>query len=395
MSYRHLLSVLAAAVVLNACSATSLPGTPAANDANPTQNSAVTDQRKQPVLASALLKRPLQLGRVDGQIVPLAQVLSAPDAQADFSIKLSMPAMEPAIGRLSIAPGYYYGGHDFNSYSIQYAEENIYPAASANSLLTVYNQNVKPIIAEWDADARLLESRAQVNAQHEEYIQLPGKDEPIRVKPRFVYRLASNAKKETLNVYVLDKEIRVHRMVWGEQNLDIAKVTIDSDDAIAIARKAFASKNDPAGIEVYPKADNPEAKIVYDLPEELHWSLNLNQQSQNSLRYFVNFNFQNPDAGVPQPDSEPVEIESPDGERVSIARPMIPMQAELYGSLEIDAISGEILSMNRPVIYLHYYGGGEVDPVPMPMPETMPVEPDEAPASEAAASGTNASAAAQ
>lgn len=350
LSYRHVLFALTAGALLNACATPTISPAPANNSG--VQTPVLTAQR--PVLASALVKRPLKLGRVDGQVVPLAQVLTP---ETGFSVQMAMA--EPAMDRMSIAPGYYYGGHDFNSYSIQYAEENIYPAASANTLVAVYNQNVKPMLAEWDADARLLESRAQMNAEHEEYIQLPGQDEPLRVKPRFVYRLASNAKKETLNVYVLDKEIRVHRMVWGEQNIEIARVKIDSDEAVRIARAAFLSKSNPSGIPVYPESDNADATIVYDLPADAQWSLNLNQQSQDSLRYFVNFNFKvKVDAPEPKP-GEPVPVDDANATQSSEPRPDIayPTEQYLYGSLELDAITGQIKSMNRPVKYRMMYGG--------------------------------------
>ncbi len=350
LSYRHVLFALTAGALLNACATPAITPAPANNSG--VQTPVVTAQR--PVLASALVKRPLKLGRVDGQVVPLAEVLTP---ETGFSVQMAMA--EPAMDRMSIAPGYYYGGHDFNSYSIQYAEENIYPAASASTLVAVYNQNVKPMLAEWDADARLLESRAQMNAEHEEYIQLPGQDEPLRVKPRFVYRLASNAKKETLNVYVLDKEIRVHRMVWGEQNIEISRVKIDSDEAVRIARAAFLSKSNPSGIPVYPESDNAEATIVYDLPADAQWSLNLNQQSQDSLRYFVNFNFKvKVDAPEPKP-GEPEPVDDANATKPSEPRPDIvyPTEQYLYGSLELDAITGQIKSMNRPVMYRMMYGG--------------------------------------
>lgn len=367
LSYRHVLFALTAGALLNACATPAI--TPAPVNNSGVQTPVVTAQR--PVLASALVKRPLKLGRVDGQVVPLAQVLTP---ETGFSVQMAMA--EPAMDRMSIAPGYYYGGHDFNSYSIQYAEENIYPAASASTLVAVYNQNVKPMLAEWDADARLLESRAQMNAEHEEYIQLPGQDEPLRVKPRFVYRLASNAKKETLNVYVLDKEIRVHRMVWGEQNIEISRVKIDSDEAVRIARAAFLSKSNPSGIPVYPESDNAEATIVYDLPADAQWSLNLNQQSQDSLRYFVNFNFKvQVDAPEPKP-GEPEPVDDANATKPSEPRPDIvyPTEQYLYGSLELDAITGQIKSMNRPVMYRMMYGGVAypaevaVDPVPADAP---------------------------
>lgn len=374
MLYRHLLSVIVTSLLLNGC--VSSP----ADISSPTPTLSATLQH--PVLASALMKRPLRLGRVDGQVLPLAEFAGA-DA-AGFSVKRDVAVgaaiAEPSIGRMSIAPGYYYGGHDFNSYSIQYAEENIYAAARGEGMVAVYKQSVQPILTEWDANARLLESRSQQNSENEEYIQFPGKDEPIKLKPRFVYRLASNTKKETLNVYVLDKEIRVHRMVWGEQNIDISRVKIDSDAVLSIVRRAFSSKQDPVGIPVYPEANNPEfnhseATVVYEIPQDLQWSLHLNQQSRDSLRYFVNINFEVKSELLPAPAPSRADYDGNDPDIV-YPNPPFPDMQYLYGSIEIDAVTGEIKSMNRPVIYPMYGNHrGEVSVgYAGPAPEPMPVD---------------------
>jgi hypothetical protein len=372
MLYRHLLTVIAASLLLNACvsSPTVVPA--------PAPGVSSTNIQR-PVLASALVKRPLRLGRIDGQVVPLAQIAGT---DAAFAVKMDVVAgvtsSDPAIGRMSIAPGYYYGGNDFNSFSIQYAEENIYPAAQGDAMIAVYNQSIKSIVAEWDADARLLESRGQQNGENEEYIQFPGKDEPIRLKPRFVYRLASNAKKETLNIYVLDKEVRVHRMVWGEQNIEIARVKIDSDAALSIARRAFSNKQDPSGIPVYPEANNSEATVIYDIPQDIQWNLNLNQQSRDSLRYFVNINFEVKSSSLPAPKPpRPDNANEP-----SLVYPQQETQY-LYGSVEVDAITGEIKSMNRPVVYPMYRGGEPVaydgggTPMPVDVVAAAPANEDQ------------------
>ena len=358
MLSRHLFAVIATSLLLNACASSP------AHLPSPAPVVALTLQR--PVLASALVKRPLRLGRVEGQVVPLAEFAGA---EAGFAVKRDVAVgsamSEPNVGRMSIAPGYYYGGHDFNSYSIQYAEENIYGPAQGEGMIAVYKQSIQPIVAEWDANARLLESRAQQNSENEEYIQFPGKDEPVKLKPLFVYRLASNTKKETLNVYVLEKEIRVHRMVWGEQNIDISRVKIDSDAALSIARRAFTDKQNPSGVPVYPEANNPEinnseATVVYEIPQELQWSLNLNQQSRDSLRYFVNINFQMKAKTLPAPAPSRSDDDKTDP-AVAYPAPYYSEMQYLYGSVEIDAVTGDIKSMNRPVIYPMYRGAVSVE----------------------------------
>ncbi len=370
-------TLFAASIFLNACAPTS-PTSPVPPPAQQVNNLPAA------VMASALIKRPLRLGRIDGQMQPLASLI--PLQSQSFRTQLSMPRPD-----IAIAPGFFYGGHDFNNFTIQFAEENVYPAPQGNSLLTVYNQSVKPILAEWDSNARLLESRAQVNAEHAEFIHLPGRDgEPMKIKPLYVFRFASTPKKETLNVYVLDNEIRAHRMVWGEQNIAIDQVKVDSDEAMTIARAAFSNTSDPAGVQVFPKRSSAQEKIIYDLPQNMHWTIHLNQQSRNQLRYFISFNYHSPDALPPTPEPLPEPVPMPEilpaedatvsnsASAVVIGRPVRPVQ-HLYGSLEMDAVTGDIKSMNRPVQYNFDEGFGQSEPgfpgVPVESPP-RPVDPD-------------------
>ena len=352
---------------LTACQLSPAPQAPLV----PAQQSAVPSG----FFRSALVKRPLLLREEQGFRMPVAWL----PVVSDFSVQ------QMAVAKPAIAPMYYYGGHDFNQYTIQFAEENIYPAAKGNTLLTVYNQSVQPLLAEWDTAARLIESRSLLNAQEPEYIQLPGSTgEPQKVMPRFVFRFASTRLKETLNVYVLEGEIRVHRMVWGENQINIAGVKIDSDQAVAIVRKAVANRSDQPGYTVYPDASSrtPEMKIIYSLPEKLVWQIQLNQQEGKKLRYFVSF-FYGQGGGMPMPVpmvgvATPAmmmralstdTVVSSEGTTSSIAvgepypgRPVPQPEVESWsGSAEIDAVTGKLISLNRPVVYQ-----AAVMPIPTP-----------------------------
>lgn len=363
MQHRLLLSLLVSSLALSACN---LP----AGQNVPVQPSVQQNANARPVLGSALLKRTLLLQRIDGQVVPVAAV-TQPDSgftlkQVSAGVAIATPTM--AVSRPAIGPMYYYGGGEFNQYQIQYAEESIHKAATGGSLLTVYNQDIKPLLSEWDSDARLLESRAQLNGTEEEYIYLPGKEgEPLRLHPLYVFRFASTPKKETLNVYVLKGEIRVHRMVYGEPEIEIGRVRIDSDKAVEIARKAFANRDGKPGYPVYPEAQDANAQVIYDIPSDLKWNLQLNQQSKDQIRYFVNFSFERQVEGTQPPMPMPMPMEdkpmpvdlgatdggsAPDGSAPLDVKPMpayFPQQ--FYGSVEIDAVTGAIKSLNRPVWY--------------------------------------------
>lgn len=350
MNRRFLLSLTISALALSACN--TLP----VNQQQVPSNQTVQNQANRPVLGSALIKRPLLLQKIDGKNVPVAAISAS---GGDFGTKQVATTISAradiAIGRPGMGAMYYYGGGEFNQYQIQYAEESIHKAATGKSLLDVYNQDVKPLLSEWDSTARMVESRASVNGTDEEWIYLPGKDgEPVKLNPLYVFRFSSTPKKETLNVYVLKGEIRVHRMIWGEPSIDISKVKIDSDEALEIARKAFASKSSKPGYPVYPEMQEPNMKIIYDIPGDLKWNLNLNQQDSKQIRYFLNFSYQKDGQGgmYPQPVPMPMPL---DATMAKEAEAMAPAYVEYYyGSIEIDAISGAIKSMNRPVFYYPY-----------------------------------------
>lgn len=326
---------------------------------------AISQRNNQGFFQSALLKRPLLLKEENGFTTPLA-CLSC-NIQTGFNIQ------QAAMTKPAIAPMHYYGGHDFNQYSIQFAEENIYPAAQGNSLVEVFRQSVQPLLREWDSTARLIESRAIVNSLDPEYIQLPGRSgEPMKILPRYIYRLASTPLKQTLNVYVLEDEIRVHRMVWGENQIDISRVKIDSDQVMELARKAVANSAKDPGYPVYPSAadlQNPSMKVIYKLPEKLVWQIHLNQQEGQQLRYFVSFFYGQADGGaiaspvpmvaVAEPALAKTQSEASSSDAGTApnqvtsvqARPIPDPAMPWSGSLEIDAISGKIIALNRPVIY--------------------------------------------
>lgn len=379
MNSRLALSLLLCSLALTACG-------PQANlSALPTGSQSqtqVTPSQNQAVLGSALYKRTLQLARIDGKVVPIAAI--APLSPAAFNIQ-QIAVAEPAIARPAIEPYFYYGGNDFNQYVIQYAEENFYPGSDGKSLLEVYQNTVKPILAEWDSSARLIESRAQVNAQDYEYVYLPDQQgEPLKIKPDYIFRFASTPRKETMNIYVMAKETRVHRMVWGEPEIQIDRVKVDSDEALLIAKKAFANQEKDPGYPVYPDmVKDPNMEVIYDLPSDLHWQIQLNQQSKDQLHYFLNFNFvrqvKQVDGGPtpppkPMPDPMPLIAESgqtdsaTNSTTTNAGSPDSPDSKPGYydqylnGSIEIDAISGKIYHLNRPVLYTpRYASGGSAD----------------------------------
>lgn len=267
---------------------------------------------------------------------------------------MPMPISARADGKM-IAPGAW--GGEFSNYVLQFAEESDFAASKATSLLNAYNQTVKPLLAQWDANARLIESQANIGtgtSQDQGYYYLPdSKGQPQQLKVNFLFRFASTSRKESLVVYLTDSDTRVHRLVWGESNLDLSKIKLDSGQAQATALKALSAKTNSGSYPSYPDQASPEIVILYDIPSSAHWSVSLNQSNGGS-RYYASVNF-------------PYQTGTGrDGEQ------------QVYGSAEIDAVSGEILSLNRPVYYRQDkigYPGAPPIAVDPPQPQKALVDP--------------------
>lgn len=360
-------------------------------------------------------------GPVAPMPAPSAEPSVAPSAFASVS-PIGYPFPTSDISASSgysggYAGGYYPGGYpmpypgsgyfsgDFNQYVALRAERLEYPGSSANDLQGVYQERVQSILEEWDPGARLIESRGQSNPNPDqpEYIYLPGTQsgEPIRFNARWVFHLVSGTRKETLNVYINGDESRVYRVIYGQPTIDLSKAQISSSQAIATAKAAFANR---AAVDypVYPDPntnDGPLRTIFYTLPEAINWRINLMQQG-NTLVYHLSFDYTaTRDAlGLPYRSSLPTPspmsgpMTTPAGDPIPTVTPTplpppTPMETPLpygcysygsgntepiylNGSFSMDAISGEILSVNRPVHYDYYYG--DCMPYPSPYPSSYP-----------------------
>lgn len=236
---------------------------------------------------------------------------------------------------------------EFSQVTLKYAEENIYPKAKATSLVAIYNETVANLVKQWDSSARLLESRAQLGAGSGESFYLPGDNgKPEEVKVNFLYRLASTQRKETLVVYITDTQTRVHRLVWGEPQIDLSAVKLDSEAAQA---KALAALKDTgkADYPVYPEQSQPEMQVITDIPADARWQVSLSQNSEQPGRYYVSVQFEADAKGQLPPD--------------------MPRRQMVYGSVEVNAGTGEITQVNRPVIYAPFISA-RPGAAPMPMP---------------------------
>lgn len=247
-----------------------------------------------------------------------------------------------------------------------------------------------------------------------EYVYLPGGNDsqPVQLQPSWTFRFVSTPRKETLTVYVMHKETRAYRVSWSEPNLDLSKVKVSVPQAQDLARKAIADTNAKPGYSVFPVDGQylgGASKILYEVPANLNWSVSLGQQGQK-LVYYLSFNYREDilkpgsaaivatpqpsgspafiinqvsesPSPVPSPSSTPTSSATPDlsasptptptptpfGTALPTATPYaspsgssrpypdcLPDYARyayINASITIDAISGKILELNRPVRY--------------------------------------------
>lgn len=322
------------------------------------------------LFGNAIQKRTLALDQFARSTSGTAQSSNAAEASTSGPQKASQTSMgaaaPQAIGAPAMAPqpgiapragmasdakmaGPWYGGGEFNNFVLQFAEESSFAASKAKTLLTAYSQTVKPLLSQWDASARLIESQANLgsgqNLNNPGLFYLPDeKGNPVQLKVNYLFRFASTSRKETLVIYLTDTDTRVHRLVWGEANLDLSRIKLDSTQAQDIARKALTSRS-KSDYPVYPDQSYPGQSVLYEIPANARWQVSLNQNNGVS-RYFVSVSF------------EPANQKN---------------QQTASGSVEIDALTGKIQSLNRPVLY------NEFDKGPYPAPPVMvaPANPDQ------------------
>lgn len=319
------------------------------------------------------------------------------------------PYPAPGMNDISVGyPGGYYPGYgsfsgDFNHYVAIKAERITYPGSDADDLQGVYQARVQTILNEWDPSARLIESRGQSNPSPDqpEYIYLPDApgNEPIQFNARWVFQFSSTARKETLNIYINGEETRAYRVIYGQPAIELNKVGVSSTQAIATAKAAFANRS-AVNYPVYPAANEPvqpELKVIYELPENLNWRVHLTQQG-STLVYALSFNYTTTRKALNLPVSVPtaspsIEPSLPPEDPATGTEPSpfplvtpTPLPGGCYGygygtpedtiylsgSISIDAVSGEVLNLNRPVYYDYYSTPGPCAPYATPYPDAYP-----------------------
>ncbi|MBT9544837.1 MAG: hypothetical protein IV090_05560 [Candidatus Sericytochromatia bacterium] len=379
---------------LSACSA-SLPIQPSATPSP--QVSAANNVN----FANATSKRSLNLnnlGSLNGTSASNVSGSATGSNTAAPAANPESPAVPSAGGMAQpgISMPYYpnYGGGEFNQFLAVMAEESLFPGNASRDLSSIYEQSILPVLRQWDLNARLLESRGNTqpdlkDPNRYEYVYVPGltAEKQLQLRPDWIFRFASTPRKETLTFYVTPQETRVYRVVWSEPNILIGKVKISVNQAVTLARQALSERNSQVDYPVYPMAGaelGANNTIIYDLPENLNWSVTLGQQGEQILYYLVaNYAEAYAQPGVmvvpplnsgsgqtgggvtgsgtvvaagtatapvsaqapSQPDQSPTTVRPPECQ--TYYQPYLYLSA----SASIDAVTGKVLSLNRPVRY--------------------------------------------
>lgn len=406
---KSLMALCSIAVIaqLNACTPTTQPNSPNVLQANTAGQTLLTEAQ---IFQRALSKRDIETSVVTNSsteassgsagssvsipAAPMPAPSAAPSAMP-FPMGDDISAITPSSGYGYTSPGYgYFPGGDFNTYVPLRAEELKYAGNTATNLQTVYKQTLMPMLQEWDSTARLLEARGNTRPEHPEYIDLPDDNSlsPRQFKANWVFRFSSSVRKETLTVYINSEETLAYRIVYGEPSLDIQKVTITSDKALEIAKAAFKNKSENGSDRIdrdQPMASStmdPSARVFYDLPQDLNWRTVLTQQG-GRLVYTLSFDWQTTRTALgltkiemPTPVPTPVDTPRPQVTPTPTADypvaepypyPMTtpppgayycggPVDESVYlsGYITLDAMSGKVLSLNRPVYYDNQYNSG-------------------------------------
>lgn len=359
--------------LLSACSSGALPIQPGATP-NPQASSGLSGSL---LFTNATSKRSLSLGNLGS----LTASNTTPAGSGSGSpAQPTVPGGQVDVGSPATSMPYpYYGGGEFNSYHPVMAEESVFGGNASGDLTTIYQQTILPLLQQWDPQARLLESRGNTqpdlkDPNRYEYFAIPGltTDSSIQLLPDWIFRFASTPRKETLTVYVTAKESRVYRVVWSEPNLAIARVKVSVSEALTIARGALRNPTVQNAYPVYPTPSvdlGQNNTVVYELPAKLNWNVSLGQQGEQII-YYLSANYSEAYGQPGVIATPPLNPTTPGrgstgtatgATTVSPAQPpastspdcQVYYQPYLYlsASVSLDAVTGKVLSVNRPVRY--------------------------------------------
>ncbi|MFN8578978.1 MAG: hypothetical protein U0354_19290 [Candidatus Sericytochromatia bacterium] len=257
-------------------------------------------------------------GSVSNSAAPLA-----PSSDMVSRQGVSAPEMS-RIGKPDIYGGYFNSQNPFEEYiMIDYQEAKT--KGSNGSFLESYNSIVKPIIKEWTNDYKSTYIYGNINDNNQ------NNDVNINGFPyTWQYTYVSPSKKEVYSILISSKETLVLRQKWVLKNFIDTNIKIDSVRAIKIFSDKVKDKN--YNSEYDNNNLSPNSKPMFEIPDNTYWTFYLSQE-KDYLVWNINTNY---------------------------IYPTIPpiQNGQSYtntwysgGFARINAETGEIISMSRPVKY--------------------------------------------
>lgn len=252
---------------------------------------------------------------------PTSALGSAP---RDAAVAPAPSGGDMASGR-SAYGGYFTSQNPFEEYAVtdyQEAKTNGF----TGTFLESYNTVVKPILKAWSADAKASSvlGNADQNGKGDE--NLNNWYSPYQWQFTYV----SSSKKEVYSVFISSKETLVLRQKWSLKNLSDQNIKIDSSQAIKIFSDKVKDKN--YNSEYDNNNLGPNSQPLYEIPTNNYWTFYLSQEN-SLLIWNINTNYFYPTVAPVQNDKAYTNT--------------------WYsgGYAKINAQTGELIYMNRPVKY--------------------------------------------
>lgn len=297
-----------------------------------------------------------------GGTSPVAPMVGAASADAIGSSKMAMPSFMP----------YFPAVGPFEEYTVIDFEE-AKTAGFSGTYLDTLNKIVKPVIVGLGGDARMTNSNGSsdgsgVNMSNEPTPTQSATPE-MAYYPQYQWQFTyvSSSKKEVYSIFVSTKETLVLKQKWGIKDLSPDDIKIDSNKAIQIVTDSIKNK-DFKSPDNQPVYSQPNSETLYEIPANSSWYLYLEKEKGN-LIWNVNMNIRY---------DNPIVRPMVNGNTAVAIAPQAPEYWYSGGYARINASTGEILSLSRPMKYKNVY------------PEPMPVPPVDISASSSAGSSGSA-----
>ncbi len=249
---------------------------------------------------------------------------SVPNSQVGDASSISRPSNESAKLGYEGYSRYFHSQNPFEEYAVTDYEE-AKTKGFTGTFLESYNAMVKPILKDWSADAKATSVYGNANSDGKGANNIANSYSPYQ----WQYTYTSNSKKEVYSILVSSKETLILRQKWNLKNLNDQNIKVDSTSAIKIFTDKIKDKNYNA--EYDNNNLGPNSQPLYELPPNNYWTFYLSQEKY-SLIWNINTNYY-----------YPTTIDSESTKYVNT----------WYsgGYAKINATTGEIIYMTRPVKY--------------------------------------------